>query len=154
MRSAPKEISPREALQRLETLCVKAERCRRELELKLRQWKIGVSDAEQILDSLESRRFVDDRRFASAFVRDRFAFSRWGRVKIAAELRRRGIPQDVIAENLAEIDPDEYEATARRLLAPRLREGIDPRDPAIRARLYRFLLSRGFEAGVIAKVLR
>ena len=43
-----------------------------------------------------------------AFVRDKYRFNQWGRVKISQALRMKKIPADVIAEGLEEIDEREY----------------------------------------------
>ena len=93
-----KPLSPEMALSRLATLCARAERCRSELEQKLRLWGIGAADSERILSRLEKERYFDDRRFAAAFTRDKALYSHWGRRKIEAALRLKRIePADIAA---------------------------------------------------------
>ena len=69
-----KKVSPEQALVRLEELCVRAERCEAELRRKLMQWAIVPADADSIIASLRARRFLDETRFAAAFVRDKYRF--------------------------------------------------------------------------------
>ncbi|MDE6464551.1 MAG: RecX family transcriptional regulator [Muribaculaceae bacterium] len=154
MRKQARQVTPEEAIVRLETLCVKAERCRRELAQKLRQWRIEPERGEAILDSLQQRRFYDDARFARAFVRDRFRFSHWGRRKIVAELRARGIAADTLAAALEEIEPEAYEASARAIIRRRLEQTPDSDTYEGRTRVFRHAVSRGYEPDLVARILR
>ena len=112
-----KKVSPEQALVRLEELCVRAERCEAELRRKLMQWAIVPADADSIIASLRARRFLDETRFAAAFVRDKYRFGKWGRRRIVMALRQKNIQSDVIDCALGEIDEEEY----RQILAALLR---------------------------------
>ncbi len=148
------KISPEQALERLETLCVKAERCRWELERKLRMWRVEPSEADEILNSLECRRFVDDARFARSFARDKFRFSMWGRRKIQAELRARRIGGDVIAQALEQIGDTDYKAAVCALVKRKYLQ-LDGEESYIRrSKVLRFAVSRGYEPDLVSAVLR
>ncbi|MDE6692632.1 MAG: RecX family transcriptional regulator, partial [Muribaculaceae bacterium] len=75
-------ITPEEAQARLEALCARAEHSTGEMAERLRRWQIGSTDTERILASLKEHRFVDDRRFARAYVTDKVKFARWGKRKV------------------------------------------------------------------------
>ena len=77
-----KQISKDNARMRLENMCARSEHCEWELKEKLKRWMISSADAEEILMVLRKGRFYDDRRFASAYVRDKMLYNRWGRRKI------------------------------------------------------------------------
>lgn len=142
------------ALIRLEELCARSERCEDELRKKLSGWMIPASDSERIMDSLRKRRFVDDSRFARAFVRDKYRFNGWGRIKIRMALRTKRIDPDLIEEALEEIDQAAYIEILRRLLKAKNRsipEEIQGYDR--RVRLFRFAASRGFESTLISAAL-
>lgn len=111
-----KPLAPEKALIRLEELCARSEHCTYELEQKLRNWGIVKDDAEAIIYSLQRRRFVDDARFAASFVRDRYRYGRYGRIRIRMLLRTKRIDSDVIEEALEEIDDDEYAAILAKLI--------------------------------------
>lgn len=147
-------ISPEKALARLEELCVKAERCESELAEKLRAWGIGTSDASKILASLREQRFVDDSRYATAFVRDKYRFARWGKRKIALALRQKRISADIISIAIEQIDFDEYLHGLEHILNAKRRTLTDADTYEGRTKLFRFAASRGFEPDLIAKVLR
>ncbi len=148
-------ITPEKALERIEALCVKAEMSTGEVRRKLRAWGIGSGDAERIVASLVERRFVDDSRFAAAYVRDKFRFQRWGRIKIRAGLYAAGVDSGIITEALQEIDPEEYAAVAadiaRKRYAACLATGeYTPYE--CRRRALRAAAARGFEPPIVLKV--
>ncbi len=140
---------------RLEELCARAEHCQSEMRDKLRTWGIPSGDAEKVIASLRQHKFVDDTRYARAYVHDKFSYQKWGRRKIAQGLMTKRISRDEISDALAEIDQEEYIETLTSLLKAKLRT-----DPSLldtyegRARLYRFALQRGFESQFISSVLK
>lgn len=153
MRIRQKTITPDKALIRLEELCGRAEHCSSEILQKLRNWGISSAEADAILESLKSRRFVDDTRFAVSFVRDRYRYARWGRVKIRLQLRAKHIDPDVIEDALAEIDEPEYIAILEALVKAKARTIEDPKSYESRTKLFRFALNRGFESSFISRCI-
>lgn len=153
--SKPTAITPEKALQRLQTLCAKSEQCCADLRVKLVKWKISQSDSEMILSELIEARFVDDERFAHAYCYDKFTFSGWGRRKIAIGLQAKRIDRAVAQETLADIDPREYAAMARRLIKARAESiGDAAATREGRTKLLNFGVSRGFEPDLIMKIIR
>lgn len=150
-----KPTTAAQALARLEELCARAEHCQSEMRDKLRTWGIPSGDAEKVMTSLRQHKFVDDARYARAYVHDKFAYQKWGRRKIAQGLMAKRISREEVAEALAEIDSDEYFEALTALLKAKLRV-----DPSLldtyegRARLYRFALQRGYESQVISNAMK
>lgn len=147
----PKEVKPEQALVRLEELCARSEHSSGELRTKLRQWRIAPADAEEIIESLTARRFVDDSRFARAFVRDKYRFARWGRIKIRLQLRAKGVDTDTISEALELIDSKEYSRILARQLLARMRRSPNVQDPAERQKIFRTMIAKGYEPSLIAR---
>lgn len=149
-----KSITPDLALQKLRTLCARSEQCTSDILTRLNRWGISTSEAQKIIDILCSERYLDDRRFARAFVRDRYRFARWGRIKIAAALRARQISSEHILSALTDdIDDEEYKAIARDLIFAK-KKLLDISEPyEIRIRLFRFAMSRGYESSLISEIL-
>lgn len=98
--------------------------------------------AERIVASLVADRFVDDRRYAGAFAREKSSLQGWGPVKIRFQLRGKGIADDVISDALGEIDPEKASAKLDKLAADRYR--LLKGDPQCRLKLLKALLSRGY----------
>lgn len=151
----PKTVSPQQALMRLEDLCVSAEHCEGELREKMRRWRITPSDADKIIDSLKKRRFVDDRRFAEAYTRDKYRFARWGKRKIAMGLAAKRVDRDIVADALDAIDHEEYMETARSLLNAKMRLAPDLITSFEgRTKLFRFMIGRGYEPAIASSMIK
>lgn len=148
-------ITPDKALSRLEDMCARAEYCSGEMRAKLWAWKIPQAESDAIIASLVERRFVDDARFARAYVRDKLLYSKWGRRKIAQGLAAKRVDRDIIAQALGELDPEEYLRILSEALASRLRQ-----DPSLsdtyegRAKLLRFAMQRGFESSLALNLIK
>lgn len=149
-----REITPERALMRMEELCVRAEHCSGEIIRKLRTWHIAPEDIEAIVASLRKRRFIDDARFARAFVRDKYRFNRWGRMKIRLELRAKGVDQDIIDEAMDEIDDDIYREGLLEFLRARSRSYENEEPYARRQKLLRAGAARGFEIQIITETIK
>lgn len=149
-----KQISKDVARVRLENLCARSEHCEWELKEKLKGWMIIGTDAEEILSALHKARFYDDRRFASAFVRDKMMYNRWGRRKIAYGLMAKRIPRDIINEALDEIDDNLYGEILLEFLRGKARAIKEGNSYEGRTKLFRAAASRGYETDLIAKYIR
>jgi|InofroStandDraft_1065614.scaffolds.fasta_scaffold01034_32 regulatory protein len=149
-----KKLTEEMALQRLESLCAGGEHCRHELSEKLRKWGMFPDESERILDSLERRRFFDDSRFASAFVRDKLLYNKWGRMKIVMALKAKRVDTTLIDEAFDEIDNDDYREIVRDFLSARARTIKAGFTYEGRTKLYRAGLSRGFESSIVSGLVK
>lgn len=129
----------RPTLDRMKALCAKREYCEADIRKKLS----GSPAADEIVDILKKEKFIDDSRYARAFVRDKSAISGWGRVKIRQALRSKGIENDAVNGAMAEMDGNPGLAKLSRALETKARSLADA--PDCRYRLLRFALGRGFE---------
>ncbi|MDD3108985.1 MAG: regulatory protein RecX, partial [Alistipes sp.] len=97
-----------EALCSLMDRCARSETAPSDVRRLLRRWEIAEAESASILDRLVREHFVDERRYAAAYARDKSRLSRWGFYKIRAGLRMKQIAESVIAEVLAEeVDPQQ-----------------------------------------------
>lgn len=143
-----------QALNRAAALCSQSERCPGDIFTKALSWGLSEPEAARLVGYLTHEGFLDEARFARAFVSDKFRFEQWGRVKISYALRAKGIDENLIDEALDEkIDPDDYLATCVELLNKKMRTLELPLSPADRARLLRFAAQRGFESSIISKAI-
>lgn len=149
-----KPITHEQAVVRLETLCSRAEHSVKELREKLYRWGITGEEAAAILDDLRKRRFVDDERFARAYINDKYKFARWGRRKIVAGLITKGIMRAIYLPALDEIDPETYKNNLSDLLKAKGRSVEEPRTYDGRTKLFRFGVSRGYETELVARLVR
>jgi regulatory protein len=144
-----------EAKVKLEAWCAYQERCQFEVTQKLFDWQFSVEQRDQLIADLISNRFIDEERFASAFVSGKFRIKHWGRNKIRQHLKQKRISEYSIKKGFQEIDPDEYWVTLLRLTARKLAE--KKRNETIwqsRARVQRYLSAKGYEFDLIADALK
>ena len=136
-----------QALSALAALCSRGEQAESDLRDKLRKWDVMPDDADRIIRRLKDENFLSEERYARAFVRDKFRFNGWGRIKIAHALRQKHVASQCIDAALdEEIDDRIYHDMLIRLLQGKARS-LDSREPrAARAALLRFAASRGFES--------
>lgn len=145
MKSTPE---PGDARARALALLARREHTRVELARKLQAAGFDAGDVQPLLDEFESRNWLSDRRFAESWVADHCAKA--GSVKLAYELRQRGVPEAMIDEVLRETRDTELER-ARAVWQKKFKSA--PTDPADTARQMRFLQSRGFALDVIRRVI-
>lgn len=149
-----KEMTKEEALHKLAAYCSSAERCTQDIEKKLQMIDLSQEDSDQVLLRLQQEKFVDDRRYAYAFVSDKFRFNQWGRIKIAYELKKKAIPSAYINEALASIDEEVYNRLLINLLRGK-QKGLKAKDNRDRyLKLFRFAAGRGFAPVEIARCLK
>lgn len=142
-----------EALAKMRLQCSRAEHSAREIREKLRRMGLSAADTCKIVEWLKDNRYVDDERFAEAFVRDKFMFAKWGRRKIAYALAGKGIPAETVRAALSGIDGEEYLSTAKKLVKAKIR-GEEISDYEGRNKIFRWLLSRGFESDIASEAVK
>jgi regulatory protein len=124
------------------------EHSRAELERKLATHESAPGELARVLDELQSRGFINERRVAESVVHRRAP--RLGLARVRQELQAKGVPQDVLADTVAQLKATELDR-AREVW--RRKFGELPTDAAGRGKQMRFLVSRGFGAEVIHRVL-
>lgn len=150
---AKKKMSKEEAYLRLSSLCAVAEYCESDMRKKMQRWEMPEGAEDAVILQLVKERFIDEHRFAHAFVREKFRFNRWGRVRISLELKRRGISDVDIEDALEEIPSDDNLTTLKELIAAKRKSVKGKSDYEINGKLIRFALSRGFCMDDILKVV-
>ena len=124
--------------------CAKREYCSADVRRKaLQRLEFDAAAAEAVVSALLAEGYVDDRRYAAAYAREKSALSGWGPVKIRSALLARGVPREVVLEALGEIDPARATAKLEKVLETKWRTLRD--DPQGRLKLIRFALSRGYD---------
>lgn len=133
-------------------LCARAEMCSQEVREKLRRRQIDARDVDRIVGYLTENNYINEERYASAYVRMKLRQGGWGPWKIRQGLVGKGLDASVIRAAMAEVQPEQYEENA--LAAGRRKAaGLDLSDVSSRQKLYRFLCSRGYESGTIGRVM-
>lgn len=133
--------------------CAWRDRCTSETIQKLFDMGITGKDAEKIVKWLKEEKYLDDERFAHTFARGKFHNNRWGKIRIAMELKIRKINEATIEDALSEIAESEYLATVEELARKKWNELKDD-DTYIKSQKTAASLSRkGYESELIWPVV-
>lgn len=135
-------------------LCSKSEHCTSEIQEKLKLWGLSAEDAEPIIKKLKDEKYLNDERFAQAYVKDKFRFNHWGKQKIAYILRSKNISSEILELALEEIEDEGYSEELRKILTDK-EKSVKAKDQYDkRNKLMRFAMGRGFESGQIYTALK
>lgn len=143
-----KQISKEAAILKAADLCARSEHCISEIRDKLFRWGAPKEDIEKIIDYLIDHNYIDETRYAHAFVNDKSTFNHWGRIKIRMMLQLKRIDRHTITEAINNIDEDKYTKTLRQLTL-NLSKRIDLSDKELRQKLYRQLTAKGYEPQLV-----
>lgn len=145
MQKMKKEMTEKEALNKLAALCSRAEHCTFDMLRKMEQWGLDEDARQRIVDALTKGRFIDDERFARAFASDKVRYNKWGRRKVDQALYMKHISEDIRRRALDGIDEGCFTDSLRPLLAAKMKSVRAGSDYEMSCKLIRFALGRGFE---------
>jgi regulatory protein len=143
----------KKALSKCMALCSKSEKCIADIRKKLDNWLLPESEVQKVIDALIDEKFIDEQRFSESFVRDKFRFNHWGKIKITHHLKAKGIASTHIARAMQEIDEEDYLKTLKELLAQKNKSVKADNNYERKAKLIRFAQGRGFDYEIINKAL-
>lgn len=147
------QITPKQALARIQKICSNQEKCSFDVHQKLSDWGFENLAIEKIINSLIEDKFVDDNRFAKSFAREKFRFNNWGRIKITYALKQKRIPESTINLALEEIEEEEYLHVLEIELIKK-RKSIKAKNQFdLKGKLLRFGQSKGFETEYILRII-
>jgi regulatory protein len=124
------------------------EHSRAELRRKLAVHAESAAQLDRLLDDLEAKKLLSDRRFTEVMARSRG--ERFGTARVRQELRAHGVGDPLVREAVGELTRTELQRA--RQVWRRKFDG-PPADAAERARQMRFLAQRGFDAEVVRRVV-
>lgn len=146
-------MTEQEAYLQLAALCAQAEHCEQEMRDKMKRWELDETAQNHIIDRLTKERYIDNERYARAFVKDKIRYNKWGRRKVQQALWMKRIDADIQQRVLDEIDEKEYLDVLRPLLKQKRRSTKAADEYELNQKLVRFALSRGFTFDVIRQCL-
>lgn len=141
------------ALTKAMAQCSRREYCSDDIRSKLLMWGVGDDDAEKIISILVKENFLNEIRYTTAFVKDKFNYNKWGKIKIADHLKAKKIPADIIKKTFATIDNDLYIKTLNDLITAHRRFVKAKNQYDLKAKLLRYGLSKGFESNLLYDIL-
>ncbi|MBO5672565.1 MAG: RecX family transcriptional regulator [Alistipes sp.] len=144
----PRERKPKSATQALSSLmrlCARSEKSSGDAMRLMRTWRVPEEECQGVLQKLIDQRFIDDRRYAEAYTREKSSLAGWGRKKIALQLRAKGVVREIVDEVLASLDSDEQAERLADKLQRKLRSTKAASEYELRGKLLRYALSLGYD---------
>ena len=146
-------VSYQELLERAKRYCAYQERATSEVVMKLEVWKAGSEQVDTVLAELKQEAYLDDERFASAFVRGKHNIRKWGRGKIRSALRVKKIEESIISRALDEINEAEYLEQLETIIEQKKRSLPETTSPASHKKIINHALAKGYELNLIYRIL-
>ena len=137
------------AKEKIQAYCAYQERCHLEVEKKLKSWGLIPDAIDMLIVELMQHNFLNEERFARSFARGKFRIKKWGRIKIKLELKKKSIYSKCIEYAMQEIDSDTYYDTLKEILLKKSLLEKETHPYKRKAKLTRYLVSRGFEYDLI-----
>ena len=142
------------ALEKAMRYCSYQERCLLDMEKRFVAWNVKKEDWDKIIDYLIDDNFLNETRYIEAYVRGKFIIKKWGKHKIVAGLMQKRISGGKVTMALnSEIEEEEYLNTIRTLIDKKAFLLEEPDSLKLRDKLYRYMLSKGYESDLIVKEL-
>lgn len=143
-----------DALDKMAKYCAYQERCVKDVRDKLKTFDLPEEEKTKILDYLIDNRFVNDERFAKAFVRGKVNQSGWGLNKIRFHLIQKGIAKEIINEALSQTDEEVYRQRLIDILKTKSKTVKAANDYEKKRKLAAYAIQKGFEGSLVWEVLK
>lgn len=148
------QLDKKTALLKAESWCAYQERSQQEVRDKLYEYGLHYNEVEELISELIMTNFLNEERFAMAYVSGKFNIKKWGRIKIKQGLKFKKVPDKLIQKALNSIDGDQYLANLLAV-AEKKSKVLTEKEPLKRKyKLITYLQGRGFEKDLIFDVLK
>lgn len=150
----PQILDKRTALLKAESWCAYQERSQQETRNKLYEYGLHQNEVEELITELILTNFLNEERFAMAYVSGKVNIKKWGRIKIKQGLKFKKVPDKLIQKALNSIDGDKYLANLLAMAEKKLRV-LSEKDPIKKKyKLITYLQTKGYEKDLIFDVLK
>lgn len=129
--------------------CAYQERSQQEVRDKLYTYGLHQAEVEEVISDLIVDGFINEERFAIAYVGGKFRVKGWGRRKIMQGLKQHRISEYCVKIGLAVIDPDEYYETLLKHTRKKFPSVKGASEYMIKGKLMQHLVGKGFEMDLI-----
>ena len=141
----PQSKTHEQAFASLMRLCARAEKSSGDAMRLMSRWGVDPGEREKVLHKLIENKFIDDSRYAEAFVREKVRLNGWGVRKIGAALRVKGISSSTISEALKQADNNTMDRRLQEQLTKKIRSVKYSNQYELKGKLLRYGLSLGYD---------
>ncbi len=133
------------------TYCANSEKCANDVKIKLTEWGAQNEMHDIIIDYLTVNKFIDNTRYANAYVNDAVKIKHWGKIKIRAMLKLKNLPDWLISQSLKEIDDSDYIKALTKQLQTKIKS--QPISGIEKQKVIKSMYSRGYEPELVLRVI-
>ena len=126
-------------------MCSRREYCEHDIREKLRTAELPHSEINNIIEYLKKFSFINDERYATAYVKDKFQFNGWGKAKIVAMLSMKRIDRTIIENAVQQLPVDSYKEKCLTLLQSKAKSTKAQNISELKNKLLRYAIGRGFD---------
>ncbi len=138
-----------QAYSKMAQLCSRSEQCSADIRKKILAYEIVDEIVDEIIDKLIAEKYIDDERYARAYVNDKFKFNKWGRIKMRYYLHQKGLSDAAIEKGLEKIEEEKYIKLLVKTMKDKAKT-IKKKDKFTKmGQIIRYTQSRGFEPELI-----
>ncbi len=148
-----RDILKKKFLKKLKKYCAYQERCHFDVNKKLHQLKADEELANEIISELINENYLNEQRFALAYVRGKHRINKWGKNRILNELKKRNISAYLIQKSLEEITETEYKMALLHLLEVKNKTIKAKNIYERKQKLFSYAYAKGYETDLINEII-
>jgi regulatory protein len=149
-----KKYTPQQAKLKMESYCAYQERSHFEVKEKLYSYGLYSTDVNEILSHLISNNFLNETRFAEAYVSGKFKIKGWGRNKIKQGLKLKRVSDANIKIGMKQLDADDYFTMLKKIAVKKNKLEKEKNKLKRKYKLISFLAGKGYESDLIGEALK
>ena len=133
--------------------CAYQERSQQQVRDKLYDYGLHHDEVEEVLTELIMEGFINEERFARAFIGGKFRMKKWGRQKILQSIRPHKISEYCLKKGMEEIDSEVYWQVLLEHTQKKYQQLQGNSSYIIKGKLTQHLYAKGFEADLIREAI-
>ncbi len=149
-----KKLTSEQAYQKLKHFCSYQERCHQEVLEKIYSFGIYKSEADVLISKLIEENYLNEERFAFAFVGGKFRIKQWGKIKIEYELKQKRVSSYCIKKAMKTIEEEDYLQTIQTLVLKKWDSLKHEQYLNRQAKTIAYLTQKGFEHALINNAIQ
>lgn len=143
----------REVKIKMAAVCSRSEQCSSDIRKKIIASGLAEEEAEEIIDQLKKENFIDDARYVSFYISEKFRINRWGKIKLHYYLKLKGLDEQLIKDGLDNIDEKNYYEALLKTMKEKAKTVKKQNKYEKMGQIIRFAQNRGFEPELIHRYL-
>lgn len=149
-----KQYSIQEAREKIRAFCAYRERSQYEVRERLYEYGLYTDAVNQEISALIQENFLNEERFARAFVRGKFSIKKWGRVKIKQALYPHQLSDYILKKAFSEIDEEDYLQTLEQVIEKKAKTVKLKNEFERNGKIAQYVISRGFEPSLVWEIIK